>query len=78
MVVPPESTTCVQVIAEVNVALIDLLERNVVDCRTRLEQHFHATETVGHGKDDVFVWEIAGLLPNNGFGLCVIIQTDET
>ena len=28
----------------------------------QLEQHFHATETVGNDKDDVFVWEIAGRL----------------
>ena len=46
---------------------------------TRLEQHFHATETPGDDRDDVSVWELAGLLLDkfrNRFVHCVEIQTN--
>merc|ERR1712135_180095 len=58
----------VQILADVNVALHDALERSVVDPtgfftdETWLEQHFCATETFGADSDDVSVWELVGLL----------------
>ena len=39
-----------------------------------LEQHSHATEITVNGKDDVSVWELAGLLPDSRFELCVKIH----
>ena len=67
-----ENTTCAQVFADVNVTLLDVLERSVV------EQHFHATETFGADRDDVSVWELVGLILvgtfRGRFELCVAVK----
>ena len=58
----------------VNVTLLDVLERSVVDSGTRLEQHFDATETFNTDTADVSVWELVGLflvdLPQSISALC--------
>ena len=54
-------------LADVNVTLHDAQERKVVDIAGTLnsepwlEQHFHATETLGANSGDVFVRELVGL-----------------
>ena len=49
------------------------------DSGTRLEQHFHATETFSTDSADVSVWEVVGLFLVNfrsRFEICVVIQTN--
>ena len=43
-----------------------------------MEQHFHATETLGADRDDVSVWELVGLILvgtfRGQFELCVVVK----
>ena len=49
-----------------------------MDSGTRLEQHFHATETFGTDSDDVYVWKLFGPVLvdfRRRLELCVVIHT---